>query len=87
MDETSSASEPVIIDTDLGSLKLSPLRRFIKNVSAKSSALWPVTILLTPSYAAPLSNACLLKTPQKVQLFVNPITFTISSILHPYKSL
>ena len=39
---------------------------FINTVSAMSSALWPVTMVLTPSMAAPLSRACLLKTPQKV---------------------
>lgn len=27
------------------------------------------------------------KTPQNVQLFFKPIVFTISSIVHPYKSL
>lgn len=45
---------------------------FIKTVSAISSALWPVTILFAPKRIAPLSNAYLLKTPQKVQLPFKP---------------
>lgn len=36
---------------------------------------------------APLSRACRLKTPQKVQLFLVPISFTISSIVQPYSCL
>ncbi|KAH0238224.1 hypothetical protein KCV06_g151, partial [Aureobasidium melanogenum] len=40
----------------------------MSTVSATSSALCPVTTCLTPSCAAPLSSACLRKTPQYRQL-------------------
>lgn len=53
--------------------EISPLRIFIKTVSAISSALCPVTKLLTFSKAAPRSKACLRNTPQNVQLFLRPI--------------
>lgn len=56
---------------------------FISTVSAMSSALWPVTIWSTFNIAAPLSSACRLNTPQKVQLFFFPICPTIASIVQP----
>ena len=46
----------------------------------------PVHILSTLSMMAPLSSACLLNTPQKVQLFFSPTCFTIASIVQPYSS-
>ena len=52
-------------------------------VSAASSALWPVATLLQPSSMAPLSNACLRKTPQKVHVFFAPVFAAISSRVYP----
>jgi hypothetical protein len=50
-------------------------RRFWRNL-LKEGMLWR-NLLLT----------CRRNTPQKVQLFFKPIIFTISSIVHPYRSL
>ena len=61
----------------------SPRSRFMRTVSATSSALCPVTTTSHFSRAAPLSKACLRKTPQKVQLFFLPTCFTISSTVQP----
>lgn len=63
----------VITEVHLCNLAISPLKIFIKTVSAMSSALWPVAIQSTPKRAAPRSNACLRNTPQNVQLFFLPI--------------
>ena len=46
----------------------------------------PVATLLAASFQAPLSRACLLNTPQKVQLPLVPIWATILSIVQPYSS-
>jgi len=70
-------SLPVVIDVQRCSLPISPRNIFINTVSAMSSALCPVTILLTPNKRAPRSNACLRKTPQNVQLFFRPTFLTI----------
>lgn len=69
------------------SLLRSPLSKFMRTVSAMSSALWPVMILLHPNLTAPLYKACLLNTPQYVQLFFLPMTLTISSMVQLYRSL
>lgn len=63
----------VIMEVHRCKRAISPRRIFIKTVSAKSSALCPVATQFTPSNVAPLSSACLLNTPQKVQLFFRPI--------------
>ena len=63
---------PVVMALHRLSLAMSPLRMFMSTVSAMSSALWPVTILFTPSSIAPRSRAWRRKTPQKVQLFFRP---------------
>ena len=59
---------------------------FMRRVSARSSALCPVTILSAFILTAPLSSACLRKTPQKVQLPFLPTSLTMSSIDQPYRS-
>lgn len=62
---------------------ISPLKRFIRIVSATSSALWPVAIASHLRSKAPRSRACLRKTPQNVQLFFLPTCLTMSSIVQP----
>jgi hypothetical protein len=71
------SSSPEITFTQTPNLLRSPRSIFIRTVSAISSALCPVIILLHSNCTAPRYNACLLKTPQYVQLLVRPITFTI----------
>ena len=51
------SSELVVMAVHRCSLAISPRRMFMTTVSAMSSALCPVTILVTPSCMAPLSSA------------------------------
>lgn len=78
---------PLYHSTQRFTFQASPLNKFIMIVSAVSSALWPVSIYLQFNFNAALSMACLRNTPHYPQLFLSPITPTISSIVYPYKSL